>query len=252
MTVGLGGPVTPEQGTAILGQLDHAALAGAARDALRARHGRLARARDARRVRGPGDPARRSVVARPGCGDPRRRPGLGELSPSRWAGAGARADGSGRPVGPRSPRPRSPPRTSHPPCCGWRGGPSASPGAGLARTWAVSSRVGAQPIIPRSKVTGGSASTTISSSIGSGSRPSTSRNHAAISPRPLGRPTDQPAWSGWKRMSKRPIIGAIIKTSSGADRVAARTRRAAAAGAPPPWSGRRRRAGPGRRTSRAR
>jgi hypothetical protein len=68
----------------------------------------------------------------------------------------------------------------------------SQPGAGRARTWAVSSSVGAQPNIPRSKVTGGSASTTISNEIGSGSRPSTRRNHALSTPLPLGSPTAQP------------------------------------------------------------
>ena len=92
----------------------------------------------------------------------------------------------------------------------------SQPGAGFARTCAVSSSVGAQPGMSRSKVTGGRASTTISSEIGSGSRPSTSRNHALSTPRPLGCPTAQPTWSGWKRMSKRSISGAIRRTSSGA------------------------------------
>ena len=92
----------------------------------------------------------------------------------------------------------------------------SQPGAGSARTCAVSSRVGAQPGMPRSKVTGGSASTTISSEIGSGSRPSASRNQALSTPLPLGCPTAQPTCSGWKRMSKRCSIGAARRTSSGA------------------------------------
>ena len=92
----------------------------------------------------------------------------------------------------------------------------SQPGAGSARTCAVSSSVGAQPIIPSSKVTGGSASSTISSEIGSGSRPSTSRNHALSTPFPLGLPTAQPTWSGWKSISKRSISGANARTSAGA------------------------------------
>ncbi len=92
----------------------------------------------------------------------------------------------------------------------------SQPGAGLARTCAVSSRVGAQPSRPRSNVTGGSASTTISNEIGSGSRSSMRRNQALSSPRPLGAPTAQPMWSGWKRMSKRSISGAILRSSGGA------------------------------------
>ena len=48
----------------------------------------------------------------------------------RLTGAGGPADGSAPPASRRSPRPRSPPRTCHRPCCGSRAGPSASPAPG--------------------------------------------------------------------------------------------------------------------------
>ena len=66
------------------------------------------------------------------------------------------------------------------------------PGAGLARTCAVSSRVGAQPGRPRSKVTGGRASTTSSSATGSSGRSSASLNQPWMMPLPA-RLADGPA-----------------------------------------------------------
>ena len=68
---------------------------------------------------------------------------------------------------------------------------------------------------PRSKVTGGSASSTISSDTGSGSRPSAIRNHADRCPTPRGSPRTQPVCSTGKRISKRRIIGASSSTKSG-------------------------------------
>ncbi len=56
----------------------------------------------------------------------------------------------------------------------------------------MSSSVGAQPGMPRSKVTGGRASTIISNEIASGSRPSASLNQAWMIPLPLGC-ADRPA-----------------------------------------------------------
>ena len=130
--------------------------------------------------------------------------------------ARGRAAGTARRAGRRSPTPRRPPRAARRRSSCVRCVTASHPGAGRARRCTDSSRVGVQPSMPRSKVTGGSASTASSSMSGSGSRPSAIRSQPCSSPRPDGSPSAQPTHAGSSRRSRRSSRLACSMKSGGA------------------------------------
>ena len=115
------------------------------------------------------------------------------------------------------------------------------PGAGRARTWAVSSSVGVQATGSRAlNVVGGKASTASSSPTCRSARSSRSRNHPRTSGSPLGAPVAKPASSGWRRRSTRSMNGGgNLSAGSTATRTSGR-RQVGRPGLDPLGTGRRR------------